>query len=101
MTRVAVCGCAAFALLQGLCPSEQVQVDIWLAFCSPGRGSRHGAAFAQRKGDVFFSPKSLPGLVVIIHNICSPFSQLLEGGNVSAFTFGIPNTMPGLELKRE
>ncbi|XP_059860723.1 syntaxin-binding protein 6 isoform X2 [Delphinus delphis] len=49
MTRVAVCGCAAFALLQGLCPSEQVQVDIWLAFCSPGRGSRHGAAFAQRK----------------------------------------------------
>ena len=57
MTRVAVCGCAAFALLQRLCPREQVQVDIWLAFCSPGRGFRHGAAFAQRKGDVFFSPK--------------------------------------------
>lgn len=37
----------------------------------------------------------------MLHSTCTFFSQLFEGGILSNFTFGVPDTVPGLRVERK
>lgn len=73
---------------KGVCPRSKCKLTT--CWCSVRQAMDPGVELHLLRGKVPFSShkKSHPGLVLMLHSICTVFSQLFEGGNLSNFAFG-------------